>query len=118
VGEYLTLYFLIKRGNQMACDCRKCPNLITVSSVTSSGGVTTITVPTGTSFIDGNCYCLGLFTTIPSGTNGSQINITDGTTTWTVFNRVANYWRPCCALKSRTLLKLKFFNDPSHFLKV
>ena len=102
----------------MACNCRTCPNLVAVSSVTTSGGVTTITVPSSTTFTDGNCYCLGLFLTIPAGTNGTQINITDGTTTWTVMNRVANYWRPCCALRSRTLLKVRFFNDPAHFLKV
>lgn len=102
----------------MACNCSICPNVIPVSSVTSSGGITTITVPDGTVFQNGNCYCLGLFTTIPSGTNGTQINITDGTNTYTVFNRLANYWRPCCGLRSRTMLKLRFFNDPNHFLKI
>ena len=102
----------------MACNCRNCPNLITVSSITTTSGVTTITVPSETTFTDGKCYCLGLFFTIPAGTNGTQVNITNGTTTWVIFNRLANYWRPCCALKSRTLLKVKFLNDPAHFLKV
>lgn len=100
------------------CSCSNCPNLIPVSSVTSSGGVTTITVPAGTIFENGNCYCLGLFTTIPAGTNGTQVNVTDGTNTYTIFNRVANYWRPCCGLRSRTMLKVKFLNDPVHLLKV
>lgn len=103
----------------MACNCcRTCPNLIPVSSVTTSGGITTVTIPAGRTLTDGSCYCLGLFTTIPAGTNGTQINVTDGTTTWTIFNRVADYWRPCCALRSRTLLKVRFFNDPAHLLKV
>jgi hypothetical protein len=102
----------------MACNCKcnNCCNIITVSSITTSGGVTTITVPAGTTFENSNSYCFGLFLTIPAGTNGTQINITDGTTTYTIFNRLANYWRPKCGLRSRTILKLKFFNDPNHFL--
>ena len=102
----------------MSCNCRTCSNLVTVSSVTTSGGITTITVPAGTSFVNGNCYCLGLFLNIPAGTNGTQVNITDGTTTWIVYNRLANYWRPCCALRSRTMLRLRFLDDPVHFLKI
>ena len=103
----------------MACNCCKaCPRLIPVSSVTTSGGITTITVPAGTVFTNGNCYCLGLFQTIPAGTNGTQINVTDGTNTYTIFNRNADYWRPCCALRSRTMLRVRFFNDPAHLLKI
>ena len=103
----------------MACNCcANCPNLITVSSVTTSGGITTITVPATTTLTNGTCYCLGLFLTIPAGTNGTQVNVTNGTTTWTIYNRIANYWRPCCALRSRTLLKVRYFDDPSHLLKI
>jgi len=102
----------------MACNCAICPNIIPVSSVTSSGGITTLTIPSGTTFQNGSCYCLGLFTTIPSATNGTQVNITDGTNTYTIYNRLANYWRPCCGLRSRSLLKVRFFNDPNHFLKI
>lgn len=102
----------------MACNCKTCPNLIPVTSVTTSGGITTITVPASTVLNDGNCYCLGLYTSIPAGTNGTQVNVTDGTNTYTIFNRNADYWRPCCALRSRTLLKVRFFNDPAHLLKI
>lgn len=102
----------------MACNnCKNCPNMIIASSVTTSGGITTITIPSGTTFRNRICYCIGIFTTIPSGTNGTQVNITDGTTTWTIYNKIANYWRPCCGLCNGTL-KVKFFNDPVHFLKV
>jgi hypothetical protein len=102
----------------MACNCTICPNIVPASSIAVADGVTTITVPTGTTFQNGSCYCIGLFTTIPAGTNGTQVNITDGTNTYTIDNRLANYWRPCCGLRSRSLLKVKFFNDPNHFLKI
>lgn len=96
--------------------CNLCKNLVIASSVTTSGGITTITVPAGTSFENGNVYCIGLFLTVPAGTNGTQINITDGTVTYTVYNRKANYFRPCNALRGRSILHLVFLNDPSHFI--
>lgn len=103
----------------MACNCCSiCQNIIPASSVAVADGITTITVPAGTTLENGNRYCIGLFTTVPAGTNGTQVNVTDGTNTYTLYNRVANYWRPCCALRSRSLLKVRFFNDPNHFLKV
>lgn len=102
----------------MACDCSICPNIIPASSVAVADGVTTITIPAGTTLQNGTNYCIGLFTTIPAGTNGSQVNVTDGTNTYTIFNKVANYWRPCCGLRSRTMLKVRFLNDPAHLLKI
>lgn len=102
----------------MACNCTICPNIIPASNVDVTDGITTITIPSSTTLQNGSCYGIGLFTTIPAGTNGSQVNVTDGTNTYTIFNKNANYWRPCCGLRSRTMLKVRFFNDPSHFLKV
>lgn len=98
--------------------CSICANIIPASNVDITDGVTTITIPSGTTFQNGNYYGIGIFSTVPAGTNGSQINVTDGTNTYTIFNRNANYWRPCCGLRSRTVLKVRFFNDPAHFLKV
>ena len=60
----------------MACNCSICCNIIPISNVDVTDGVTTLTIPSGTTFQNGNTYCLGLFTTIPSGTNGSQVNVT------------------------------------------
>lgn len=102
----------------MACNCSICSNIIPASNVDVTDGVTTITIPATTSFQNGNIYCIGLFTTIPAGTNGSQVNVTNGTNTLTIFNRNANYWRPYCGLRSRTMLKVRFLNDPAHLLKV
>ena len=101
----------------MSCNCCKCCNLIPVTSITLADGVTTITVPQGTTFENGKNYCLGLFTSIPAGTIGSQVNVTDGVNFgYTIYNKFANYWRPCCGLKSRTILKLRFCNDPAHLI--
>lgn len=91
---------------------------INVTSITSSGGITTINVPETTIFENDVNYCLFIFTTIPSGTNGTQINITNGTNTYTVYNKLANYWRPCCGLNNRKYLTVRFLNDPNHFLKI
>lgn len=99
----------------MNCNC--CSNLIIPTSITTTSGVTTITIPS-TTFNDKQLCCLGLFTTIPIGTGGTQINITDGSSTWTVYNRFANYWRPCTALRSRSILKLRYLNAPEHFIIV
>ena len=102
----------------MGCNCCGCPNLIAATGITASTGVTVITLPEGTTFSNGQCYCIGLFLDVPAGTNGNQINISVGGTTYTVFNKVANLWRPKCALRGRSVLRLRFFNDPNHFLKV
>ena len=102
----------------MACNCCKCCNLVTVSSIAVAGGITTLTIPADTVLKDGENICLGLFLTIPVGTNGTAVNVTNGTTTWTIYNKIANWWRPCCGLKSRTILKLKYYDDPAHLLKM
>lgn len=102
----------------MSCNCNNCNNIVTATNITATNGVTVITVPTGTTFVNGQCYCIGLFIDIPTGTNGNQINITNGTDTYTVYNRIANLWRPKFALRNRCLLRLKFFDDPVHFLKI
>lgn len=100
----------------MACNCCKCCKLVSVSSIAVVGGITTLTIPAEIVPTDGENICLGLFLNIPAGTNGTAVNVTNGTTTWTIYNKIANWWRPCCGLKSRTILKLKYYNDPAHFI--
>lgn len=102
----------------MACNCQKCPNLITVSSIAVSGGVTTLTVPSTFTPVDGKTYCFALFTTVPASANGNQISVTNGSSTWSIYNKLTNYWRPCCAIKERNIIKTKFYDDPVHFMKV
>lgn len=100
----------------MACNCNNV--LVSASSVTTTDGVTTITVPSTVEFANRTNYCIALLLPIPAGTNGTQINITNGKNTYSVMNNLANYWRPCCALQNRNILRVRFLNDPDHLLKV
>lgn len=101
-------------GNAMACTCSRA--LIGVLSVTTSGGVTTITLPSDVSFVNGAHYLIGLFVNVPAGTNGTQINVTNGTVTYTVMNRMANYFRPSRAFQRGFTFRLRYLDDPSHFI--
>ena len=98
----------------MGCCC-KTP-VIRATNVTAADGAVTITVPSTTEFVAGNLYKIGLFTTaIPEGTNNATIAITNGTTTAYVMNDLGNYFRRP-PLRGRTILTLRYFGDPSHFL--
>ena len=98
----------------MSCCCKT--RIIPATSVTASNGAVTITVPATTEFLDGNLYKIGLFTSaIPDGTDNATISITNGTTTAFVMNDLANYFRRP-PLRGRTVLTLRYFGDPSHFL--
>lgn len=102
-------------GNYMACsNCMR--QIIGAVSITTSGGVTTITLPADVSFVNGSAYPVGIFVPVPSGTNGTQINVTNGTVTYVVMNRLANHWRPCRALQRGTILRLRYLDDPGHLI--
>lgn len=104
-----------KEVKTMACNfCRK--QIIGAVSVTTSGGVTTITLPADVSFVNGSIFPVGLFVPIPVGTNGTQVNVTNGTSTYIVMNRLANYWRPCRALQRGSVLRLRYLDDPGHLI--
>ena len=94
------------------CGC--CPNLIKASSITFDSGTTTITVPGNSLTNLSNCQklCIGLFTSIPTGVDCSQVVVTDGTNQYNVYKCNNQYWRPC-NLKCRTILVLQYLNDPA-----
>lgn len=98
------------------CDtnCNNCRCLIKATSITTTGGVTTITIP-DTDFSTCGFYCIGLFTAIPVGTDCTRVVITSGEATYPIECCDGNYWRPC-EIKCRSILKLKFFDDPNHFI--
>lgn len=106
----------IKEEKTMACAtcCRR--QAIGAVSVTTTGGVTTITLPADVSFVNGVSYPIALFLPIPAGTNGTQVNVTNGTATYVVMNRLANYWRPCRALQRGSVLRLRYLDDPGHLI--
>ena len=99
----------------MACNC--CDVYIPrirATTVAVAAGVTTITVPATPEIIDGGVYDILLATTIPDGTDGTQLSVTNGTVTGSVMNGNGNYFRPL-PLRSRTILRVQYLADPAHF---
>lgn len=98
----------------MACECT--PNIpqIRASSVAVATGTTTITLPATPEINAGDVVDILLATAIPDGTDGTQIEITNGTVTGNLMNGNGNYLRPY-PLTSRTVFQVQFLDDPSHF---
>ena len=97
----------------MNCPCEY-PQFIRATSLAVAGGVTTITIPASVEIVPGTVYNIILSAPIPSGTDGTQISVTNGTVTGTVMKRNGNYAR-AYPLTSRSVLNVQFFNDPAHF---
>lgn len=96
----------------MCCD----PNIaqIRASSVEVADGVATITVPATATFNSGDIVDILLATSIPEGTDGAELVITNGTITASVMNGNGNYLR-FYPLTSRTVLQVQMLTDPLHF---
>lgn len=95
-------------------NCCKCITKVRATSVTTATGATTINIPTTVELVAGQIYEVCLYTSIPTGTDGSTLTITNGTTSAFVMNSCGNYYRPL-PLRSRTILKVVYLDDPSHF---
>ena len=96
----------------MCCD----PNIaqIRATSVAVTAGVATITIPATATINSGDIVDIQLFTSIPDGTDGAELEITNGTLTASVMNGNGNYLR-FYPLTSRTILRVQFLSDPNHF---
>lgn len=84
------------------------------TTVTVTAGVATITIPTASEINNGDVVDVLLATSIPEGTDGAQLVITNGTLTASVMNGNGNYLR-FYPLTSRTVLRVQYLSDPSHF---
>lgn len=98
----------------MACNCNCYPRMVRADSVAVMTGITTITVPATTEITSGTVLNILLATPIPSGTDGTQLSISNGTVTGSVMQGNGNYFRPL-PLRSRTVITVQYFDDPSHF---
>lgn len=96
------------------CCCEPNITRFRAESVTVTGGVATITIPATPVINDGDIIDVLLATSIPAGTDGAQLVITNGTITTDVMNGNGNYLR-FYPLTSRTVLRVQFLNDPTHF---
>ena len=96
----------------MCCD----PNIaqFRATSVAVSGGIATITIPSTAEINPGDIVDIQLFTSIPDGTDGAQLTITNGTLSASVMNGNGNYLR-FYPLTSRTVLRVQYLADPNHF---
>ena len=83
-------------------------------SVAVAAGVTTITLPATAEINSGEIIDVLLATSIPDGTDGTQITITNGTVSGELMNGNGNYLRPY-PLTSRTVIRCQYLDDPSHF---
>lgn len=93
------------------------PNIarIRATSVAVADGVATVTIPATAVINSGDIVDIQLFTSIPDGTDGAELTITNGgTITASVMNGNGNYLR-FYPLTSRTVLRVQFLNDPIHF---
>ena len=74
----------------------------------------TITIPTTAEIQNGQIIDVLLATSIPEGTDGAELVITNGTISDPVFNGNGNYLR-FYPLTSRTVLRVQYLTDPTHF---
>ena len=83
-------------------------------SVEVADGITTITLPATATIESGMIVDILLATAIPDGTDGTQIEITNGTVTGNLMNGNGNYLRPF-PITSRTIIRCQYLSDPAHF---
>lgn len=98
----------------MACECRPFVPRIRASSVAVASGTTTITLPASPTIETGEVLDVLLATAIPNGTDGTVVEITNGTVTGDLLNGNGNYLR-LYPLTSRTVLRVQYLADPAHF---
>lgn len=97
----------------MNCPCNF-PVRFRATEVAVADGATTITIPAEPTFNAGEIIDIQLYTAIPDGTDGTTLSITNGTVTAFIMGANGNYYRPL-PLRSRTILRVQYLNDPSHF---
>ena len=84
------------------------------TGITVADGVATISIPTTATINNGDIVEILLATSIPDGTDGAELVISNGTVSASVFNGNGNYLR-FYPLTSRTILQVQMLDDPLHF---
>lgn len=96
----------------MACNCMR--QVITASSVAVTATTTTVTLPATFIPVAGNIYDISLAAAIPDGTAGTVINITNGTISGPLLNRLGNNVR-MRSLSPQMILRVMYLGDPDHY---
>ena len=89
------------------CNCEPNITRFRATEIEVADGVATITIPATPAINDGDIIEVLLATSIPDGTDGAQLVITNGTITTDVMNGNGNYLR-FNPLTSRTILQVQF----------
>jgi len=93
------------------------PNIakIRATGIVVADGVATISIPTTTVINDGEIVDILLATSIPAGTEGAELVISNGgTISSSVMNGNGNYLK-FYPLTCRTVLRVQYLSDPVHF---
>lgn len=92
---------------------------VSASSIAVAGtgntAATTITVPATTTFAAGCIYDILINTQVPDQTDGTIVNITNGTVTASLQQRCNGNYARSRALGWRKVIRVQFFDDPIHF---
>ena len=84
------------------------------TDITVADGVATISIPTTATINNGDIIEVLLATSIPDGTDGAELVISNGTVSASILNGNGNYLR-FYPLTSRTILQVQMLNDPLHY---
>lgn len=82
---------------------------------TGSQAVTSITVPSTFIPVSGGIYDILISAQVPSETDGTILEITNGTLEGSVFQRMLGNYARCRALGWRKIIRVQFFDDPAHY---
>lgn len=96
------------------CNCNNRIQVVVPSTITVATDTTTITLPATFIPVNGGIYDIPLATTIPDGTNGTIITITNGTVTGSLLNRLGSNVR-MGALSAQWVLRVMYLEDPEHW---
>lgn len=95
------------------CNCGRIQQVVP-TSITVQDTTATITLPTDFEPLNGQIYDIPLSVSIPEGTNGAIINITNGTISGNLLNRLGSNVR-MGTLNAQWILRVMYLSDPSHF---
>ena len=84
-------------------------------SGTGNTATTAIMLPATFTPVAGGIYDILLNTQVPSDTDGTIINITNGTLAGNLYQRSSGNYARARALGWRKVLRVQFFDDPDHY---
>ena len=95
------------------CNCGRIQSVVP-TTIAFAAGTTTVTLPADFVPVNGGIYDIPLAASIPDGTNGSVITITNGTITGNLLNRLGSNVR-MGTLSAAWTLRVMYLGDPEHW---